>query len=93
MRELPCFTVWKNTAAFEDGYVTGLEPGTNFPYFKSHERERGRVKLLPQGGRWEASWSIEVADTSTAVAVLAAEVAGLQRSVKPTIQRSPTFGP
>ena len=29
--ELPCFTVWKNTAAVEDGYVTGLEPATNYP--------------------------------------------------------------
>ena len=93
VRELPCFTVWKNTAAFEDGYVTGLEPGTNFPYFKSHERERGRVKLLPPGGRWEARWSMEVVDTSASVTALAAEVAGLQRSVKPTIRRSPAFGP
>ena len=29
-RQLPCFTLWKNTTAAEDGYVTGLEPGTNF---------------------------------------------------------------
>src|SRR5262249_35554294 len=35
VRELPCFTIWKNTAATEDGYVTGLEPGTNFPFFKA----------------------------------------------------------
>ena len=25
---LPCFTVWKNTMALEEGYVTGLEPAT-----------------------------------------------------------------
>ena len=33
--ELPCFTLWKNTAALEDGYVTGLEPATNYPNFKT----------------------------------------------------------
>src|SRR5262249_21137454 len=47
--ELPCFTVWKNTGAVEDGYVTGLEPATNYPNFKSFEREQGRVRLLPAG--------------------------------------------
>src|SRR5208282_3480241 len=52
-KELPCFTVWKNTAALEDGYVTGLEPGTNYPNFKSFERQQGRVVLLPAGGHWE----------------------------------------
>ena len=34
-KELPCFTLWKNTAALEDGYVTGLEPGTNYPNLKT----------------------------------------------------------
>src|SRR5439155_3739923 len=44
--ELPCFTVWKNTGAVEDGYVTGLEPATNFPNFKTFERQQGRVQHL-----------------------------------------------
>ena len=55
--ELPCFTVWKNTGALEDGYVTGLEPATNFAYFKAHERSQGRIQILPPGGRWTATWS------------------------------------
>src|SRR5262249_25981960 len=57
-QELPCFTVWKNTAALEDGYVTGLEPATNFPNFKSFEREQGRVATLPAGCQCGATWSI-----------------------------------
>src|SRR5262249_24247788 len=44
--ELPCFTLCKNTAAVEDGYVTGLEPGTNYPNFKTFERKQGRVRSL-----------------------------------------------
>ena len=30
-RTLPCFTVWRNTPAEADGYVLGIEPGTNYP--------------------------------------------------------------
>jgi hypothetical protein len=93
--ELPCFTVWKNTAALEDGYVTGLEPATNYPNFRGFERKQGRVKVLPPGGKWEARWVIEVADTSAGVAALLAEVASLQAQVKATIHKTPQakFGP
>jgi hypothetical protein len=30
---------WKNTASREDGYVTGLEPGTGFPFNRRIERQ------------------------------------------------------
>lgn len=47
--ELPCFTLWKDTGAPEDGYVTGLEPGTSFPHKRTIEREGGRVPTLQPG--------------------------------------------
>jgi hypothetical protein len=87
--ELPCFTVWKNTGAIEDGYVTGLEPATNYPNFKRFERQQGRVLLLPPGGRWECRWMIEVADGAPAVAALMAEVATLQAQARAVVHRSP----
>mgnify|MGYP006274491875 CR=1 FL=1 len=43
---LPCFTLWKNQGGLADGYVTGLEPGTNFPNPRSFEEARGRVVPL-----------------------------------------------
>jgi hypothetical protein len=86
---LPCFTVWKNTMAMEEGYVTGLEPATGYPNFKSFEREKGRVRLLPPGGTWEAVMSLEVADTAQAVVALQAEVAALQAHAKAVIHRTP----
>jgi hypothetical protein len=89
VRELPCFTVWKNTGAIEEGYVTGLEPATNFPNFKGFERKQGRVALLPPGGKWECRWSLEVADNAPAVAALTAEVATLQAHARAVIHRSP----
>src|SRR5260370_3072318 len=88
-QQLPCFTVWKNTAALEDGYVTGLEPATNYPNFKAFERQQGRVVILPPGGKWEACWRLEVADHAAAVNALTAEVARIQAQAKATIHRTP----
>lgn len=45
-RNLPCFTLWKNTMALEEGYVTGLEPGTDLPNHRSFERQAGRLRVL-----------------------------------------------
>ncbi len=46
---LPFFTQWKNTVGSQDGYVTGLEPGTGFPNPRSFEEEHGRVVTLDSG--------------------------------------------
>src|SRR5204863_439137 len=56
--QLPCFTVWKNTQAEADGYVTGLEPGTNYPNLKTFEREKGRVVKLAPGASYVARLEI-----------------------------------
>jgi hypothetical protein len=87
--ELPCFTIWKNCAALEDGYVTGLEPATNYPNFKSFERRQGRVRTLPPGGRWECTLSLEISDTASGVAKLLAEIVALQAHARPTIHPTP----
>ncbi|MCI0338263.1 MAG: aldose 1-epimerase family protein [Acidobacteria bacterium] len=52
LEQLPYFTLWKNTTALEEGYVTGLEPGTGSPANRSIERKAGRVpKLKPNETR------------------------------------------
>ena len=38
--ELPAFTQWKNTASLADGYVTGLEPATDYPNGKASSKGR-----------------------------------------------------
>lgn len=88
-QELPCFTVWKNTAATADGYVTGLEPATNFPNFKSFERQQGRVPTIPSGGHFSCTWSIEVHDTTSAVAGVLAEIVSVQARAKAVIHPTP----
>jgi len=53
IKQLPFFTLWKNPVAYEDGYVTGLEPGTGFPRNRAIERKFGRVpKLSPHQSRF-----------------------------------------
>ena len=43
---LPYLTLWKNAPSLGEGYVTGLEPGTNFPNNRRIERQHGRVPKL-----------------------------------------------
>jgi hypothetical protein len=72
--ELPYFTLWKNLTALEEGYVTGLEPGTGFPYTRRIERERGRVpKLKPGDAR---RFSIDIG-----LHAGAADVAGVEQRI------------
>jgi hypothetical protein len=46
---LPCFSLWKNQGGEAGGYVTGLEPGTNYPNPRSFEEAQGRVVPLEPG--------------------------------------------
>lgn len=48
-RQLPLLTLWKNTDTLKQGYVTGIEPGTNYAYPVTIEKQQGRVKQLQPG--------------------------------------------
>ena len=87
--ELPCFSLWKNTAGERDGYVTGLEPGTNYPNFRSVEREAGRVVELPAGGEYAATLMLEVALGEEAVAAIESEVREIQAGAAGTVHAEP----
>jgi hypothetical protein len=88
-RQMPYFTQWKNTAALEDGYVTGLEPGTNFPNARKFERERGRVVKIKSGESYRCQLTIEICSTRAEVAAIEAEVRTLAGSMPPTIHATP----
>ena len=49
IESLPCFSFWKNTVGLADGYVTGLEPATNFPNTRTFEESHDRVVKLAPG--------------------------------------------
>lgn len=87
--ELPSFTLWKNTGGLRDGYVTGLEPGVNFPNAKPFEKERGRVVTLPPGGRRRARMSLDVLSTQAQVDQVAAESARIQAFAEKIVHDGP----
>ncbi|HTI50184.1 MAG TPA: aldose 1-epimerase family protein [Planctomycetaceae bacterium] len=91
-RELPHFTLWKNTQAEEDGYVCGLEPATNFPNLKGFERQQGRVIRLPPGGKYTIRLEVAVHSTADGVREIEKEIARLQGGRELRIHRQPREG-
>lgn len=89
LTELPWFTLWKNTAAEADGYVTGLEPGTNFPNLRSFERAHGRMHTLAPGASRQMSFELAIHSDKSSVQQLAAEVQNLQCSTPVAMSREP----
>ena len=87
--QLPAFTLWKNTGGLKSGYVTALEPGTNYPNPRPFEKERGRVVTLPPGGSHVAETTLEVLATPEDVARVEAEIRALQGRVTPNIHQRP----
>ena len=88
-RQLPCFTVWKNRQGAIDGYVTGLEPATNYPNPKSFEKAHGRVVAMAPGETRRFQIAIEAHADAAAVAAAEKAVAAIQANVKPEICDKP----
>jgi galactose mutarotase-like enzyme len=78
VEQLPYFSLWKNLAAEEDGYVTGLEPATGFPLNRSLERKAGRVPVLAPGESREFSLRFDLLAGQQEVADAIDTVAGVQ---------------
>tara|TARA_B100000809_G_C15092394_1_gene513693 strand:- start:1002 stop:1505 length:504 start_codon:yes stop_codon:yes gene_type:complete len=87
--QLPYFTVWKNTVAEEDGYVTGLEPATNFPNQRSFEETHGRVLQLPARGSAIFELQLEGHVDATQVDRAAEQISSLQEGTKPEVLCKP----
>jgi hypothetical protein len=93
MEELPYFTLWKNTAAMEDGYVTGLEPGTCYPYNRRVERAAGRLPVLAGGESRSFTVQFSAQTGAEEVQALLDEIAALQGDVEPELNRDPPAVP
>ena len=86
---LPCFVQWKNTAADQDGFVTGLEPGTNFPNTKSFEAQQGRVVTLEPDGQVSYRVSLSPLVGRAAVGEYRSQVESLAAGVESVIHSQP----
>ena len=80
--QLPAFTLWKNTAAEADGYVTGLEPGTDYPNHRQFEREKGRLVTLKPGEVRKAALTFELVRGKANVRNLRTEIGALAKDKK-----------
>jgi len=87
--QLPCFTLWKCTRGLREGYVTGLEPATNYPNARPVEAARGRVVSLEPRGIYRAETTLEVLEGREAVSAAEAEIARIQAQGPPTIHPRP----
>lgn len=89
LEDFPCFTQWKNTAGTADGYVTGLEPATNYPNPRSFERKQGRVITLNGGESRTTTLVIETMDSKAAVEAAEAEIKSIQEKVEACVSPKP----
>ena len=87
--ELPAFTQWKNTASLADGYVTGLEPATDYPNGKAFERSKGRLVNLLPGETHSASLQLEVLTTGEEIATTQKEINFLQQQKERIVHSNP----
>ena len=88
LKELPVFTLWKNTTSLKEGYVTGLEPGTNFSYNRRIERQAGRVQKLAAGATHHSRVEFTVLNGDQVTSEGKA-IADFQRSHPATIETNP----
>jgi hypothetical protein len=49
IKQLPVLTIWKNTDTLQQGYVTGIEPGTSYAYSTKFQRPLGLVPTIKAG--------------------------------------------
>ncbi len=88
-RALPCFTLWKNYADPRDGYVIGLEPGTNFPNTRQVEARHGRTRWLEPGETALFPWTAHFAVDLDSIAELIQRTETVQGPEPPCVHDSP----
>jgi hypothetical protein len=87
--QLPYVTLWKNLTALEEGYVTGLEPGTGFPYTRRIEREAGRVPKLKPGETRRFAIDVGLHSSAAEVARVDEHIKRIQDGRPVQIDRAP----
>jgi hypothetical protein len=89
VKQLPYLTLWKNTAAIEDGYVIGIEPGTSFPNMRRVERKAGRVPKLDGGKSHTMTIDFGVHFGAAALEPVLDRIDALQRTQAAVIEEAP----
>jgi hypothetical protein len=88
-QQLPWFILWRNTGAAEDGYVTGLEPSTNFPNPRTFEGKHGRVVKVPPGGKVIFELHLQAHGDARSVQVAESKIRRLSGAATPELLKTP----
>jgi len=87
--QLPLLTMWKNTDTLKQGYVTGIEPGTNYAYPVTIEKEQGRVKQLQAGQSTEFTLTYSLLKDAAAVSKVEQRVKDIQGNESVKVDEKP----
>jgi galactose mutarotase-like enzyme len=90
--QLPCFTLWKCQQPAADGYVTGIEPGTNYPNVRSYEERQGRTVKLETGASRVFELSVEVLSAAERVAAVEQEIRAIAGNTPARVYERPQPG-
>ena len=88
-RELPVFSLWKNTDTEKQGYVTGLEPGTSYSYNRAYQRPLGLVPTVEPGEQKHFHVSYELLVDKAAVADARSRIEAIQGDRKAEVMKKP----
>ncbi|MFQ6095479.1 MAG: aldose 1-epimerase family protein [Candidatus Bathyarchaeia archaeon] len=89
VKQLPCFTLWKNTNSLGEGYVVGLEPGTSYPNTRAFEREHNRVVQLQPGENYRSEINLSVHLGSDDVQRVKERIDEIGKGIEPKIFDKP----
>lgn len=88
-RELPVFSLWKNTDTEKQGYVTGLEPGTSYSYNRAYQRPLGLVPAIEPGEQKHFHVSYDLLVNKAAVADARSRIEAIQGDRKTEVIEKP----
>jgi hypothetical protein len=91
--EMPAFTLWKNTDTDKQGYVTGLEPGSNYPYPLPVERAAGRLRTLEAGGEARFRVGFDLLTDAAAVSACLDRIAALTPEASVRLHETTVYRP
>ena len=89
LKELPRFTLWKNTNSIEEGYVTGLEPATFFPNTKIFKQEHNRIVNLGPKEIYKIGLDFSVHLGKEKVLKLKNKIKNLKEEIEPKVYKKP----
>ena len=93
LQQLPCFSLWKNTDTLGEGYVTGLEPGTGFPYNRSRQRALDLVPTIGPHEQRHFELTYALLANKSAVDRALLEVKTIQAARPTVMRRTPLVSP